>query len=250
MQALRHAARTRVHKHSRTQPLHSYAALTCSTYTHAQALRHAARTRVHKHSDMQPVHACTSPQTCSPYTRAQAIRHAAHTRVHSTQTRSPYTRAQHSDTARTRVHTHPSSHVHTHTSSDIHVLVHTQQLPTGGVGLSRSGGRCVPTHLVILGWVHGGVAPLKRGLGLLQQGAPVLGVVGCGGFSPLSATAALARPCIPLPRHPGWSRHCPSVDQNRPPPFRAGAPCLSPAPQTWQAASGCEGVQSRPPPTD
>lgn len=76
----------------------------------------------------------------------------------------------------------------------------------------------MPTHLVILGWVHGGVAPLKRGLGLLQQGAPVLGVVGCGGFSPLSGTAALARPCVPLPRHPGWSRHCPSVDQNRPPP--------------------------------
>ena len=218
MQALRHAARTRVHKPSDTQPVHACTSTwTCSPYTRAQ------------HSDTEHIHACTalrhaactrmhSTQTPSPYTRAQALRHAAHTRVHSTQTRSPYTRAQHSDTARTRVHTHPSPHVHTHTSSDIHVLVHTQQLPTGGVGLSRDGGRCVPTHLVILGWVHGGVAPLKRGLGLLQQGAPVLGVVGCGGFSPLSGTAALARPCVPLPRHPGWSRHCPSVDQNRPPP--------------------------------
>ena len=226
-------------KHSDTQHVHACTSTRAhSPYTHTQHSR-AARTPMHKPSDMQPVHACTSPQTRSPYPRAQ---HSDTQPVHAC------TALRHS--TYTRAHTHPSSHVHTHTSSDIHVLVHTQQLPTGGVGLSRSGGRCVPTHLVILGWVHGGVAPLKRGLGLLQQGAPVLGVVGCGGFSPLSATAALARPCIPLPRHPGWSRHCPSVDQNRPPPFRAGAPCLSPAPQTWQAASGCEGVQSRPPPTD
>ena len=166
-QALRHAARTLMHKHLDMQPVHACTALT-------------ARTLVHKRSDMQHVHLCTA-LTHSTYTgahalghaactHAQALGHAARTRVHSShtqhvhsctsaQTRSPYPRAQHSDmqpvhtctalrhSAYTHAHTHPSSHVHTHTSSDIHVLVHTQQFPTGGVGLSQGWGplRAPPT---------------------------------------------------------------------------------------------------------
>ena len=104
-----------MHKHSHTQPLHSYTALTCSTYIHAQALGHAAHTLVHS-THTQHVHSCTSAQTRSTYTHAQALEHAARTRVHSTH--STYTCAQAlRHAACTLVHSTHTQHVHWCTSA-------------------------------------------------------------------------------------------------------------------------------------
>ena len=243
-----HTACTLVHKRSDTQHVHSCTSTwTCSPYTRAQHSQHVhlctsaqtcsmytcaqhshtARTLVHKrldtqhvhmhkHLDTQPVHACTA-LTHSTYTLAQALRHAARTRVHSTQTCSPYTHAQHSDTARTRVHTHTLHHMCTLTQAAIYMCLCTHSsFPQEAWGLARGGGRCVPHP------------PCNTRLGPRWSGTSQTGSQSSSAGStsaqrswlwrvqPLSGMAPLAGPWVPLPHHPGWSRHCPSVDQNRP----------------------------------
>lgn len=195
-QVLRHAARTLAHS---TRSTHTCTALTRSTHTRAQALRHAARTlahsthmqhaHTHKLSDTY-VHVCTSTRTCSMYTRAL---------VHSSQTRGTHTRA----------HTLHRMCTLTHAATYTCFCPHTQQFPTGGVGLSRGRGRCVPHPPC-------NTRPGPRRSGTSRTGSWSSSAASTSArrswlwrVQPLSGTA-------PLPRHPGWSRHCPSVDQTRP----------------------------------
>lgn len=131
------------------------------------------------------------------------------------------------------VHIH-HMYAHTHTCNT-HVYTHTQQLPAA----ASSSGRCTeqawpgwgcgwsacagPTHLVVLVRVHGGVAPAEGGLGLPEQGAPVLGVVGWRGAGAQWAWPA-AGPLSPADPSPklGWTPCL--VGQALFPPSRSGQP--------------------------
>lgn len=140
----------------------------------------------------------------------RALRHAARTLVHSTHTQHVHSCTAVRRAAHTRVHTPFIACAHSHTQRHTYVSAHTlSSFPREGWGLAGGGGRCMPHP------------PCNTRLGPQWSGTSRTGSWSSSAGStsarrswlwrvqPLSGTA-------PLPRHPGWSRHCPSVDQTRP----------------------------------
>lgn len=165
---------------------------------------------------------------------AHALRHAALTAVH----KHSYTQPLHPCTRPPFI-----ACALTHAAICMCLCTHTQQFPTGGVGLSR--GRPLRAH-----------PPCNTPLGPRRSGTSRTGSRSSSAGStsarrswlrkvqPLSGTAPLARPRGPLPRCPGWSRRRPRWD--RPVPSLQGrrARCPSPLASSPDVVGGPVGVRA------
>lgn len=140
----------------------------------------------------------------------------------------------------------------THTCACTNMLSNLQRQPRRqGSTAGSAGAGAGATHLVILRGVHGCVALAEGGLCLLQQGAPVLGIVGCRGSRTSAGRPPSSSPPSPAAWPPRLERLCPRPHTGPAPPAQGkshpssgGAPPASPPSTSPDRVDS--GVQAQP----